>query len=154
MAASCKLLTHPPISLSIYFFQKLTLRQIIRDTLSQNHPSQLPKTAPPTVSNSTLNLTHPPSRIPIATAVPRIQSSYTEDTLEQLSDTFQQLEIDKGTSTSHTPISEGESIPYSIATMNDNTLSQTFTGVGYKPIYIKIYIQSIEKIIEYMRKNK
>ena len=82
------------------------------------------------------------------------QLSYVENTLKQLSDTFQQLEIDKGTSTSHTPISEGESVPYSIATMNDNTLSQTFMGVGYKPIHIKMYIRSMEKIVERVGKDK
>ena len=38
--------------------------------------------------------------------------------------------------------------------MNDNTLSQTFSGVGYKPIHVKIYIQSIEKIVEHIEKNK
>src|SRR5947208_3291124 len=39
-------------------------------------------------------------------------------------------------------------------TMNDNTLSQTFSGVGYKPIHIKMYIWSIEKIAEYTGKDK
>ena len=38
--------------------------------------------------------------------------------------------------------------------MNNNTLLQTFLGVGYKPIHIKIYIWSIEKIAEHVGKDK
>ena len=38
--------------------------------------------------------------------------------------------------------------------MNNNTLLQIFSGLGYKPIYIKIYIRSIEKIVEHVGKNK
>src|SRR4051812_48294418 len=107
----------------------------MRDTPQRNQQSQSSKTAPPTVSNSTSNLTRPASRIPIATAVPRTQSRYTVDTHEQLSDTFQQLELDGNTNSSRTPISRDESVHYFTTTMNDNTLSQTFSGVGYKPIH-------------------
>ena len=38
--------------------------------------------------------------------------------------------------------------------MNNNTLSQMFLRVGYKLIHIRIYVQSIEKIAECMKKDK
>ena len=41
-----------------------------------------------------------------------------------------------------------------MVTMSDNTLLQTFIGVGYKPIHIKIYIRNVEKIAEHVGKDK
>ena len=68
--------------------------------------------------------------------------------------TFKQLEIDEDPSSSQITTLQDEFLPYSIAIMNDNTLSQPFIGVDYKPIYIKIYVQSMEKIAEQVEKDK
>ena len=87
-------------------------------------------------------------------AVPRTQSRHTEETLDELSNTFKQLEIDEDPGFSRITTSQDEFLPYLMITMNDNTLSQTFTEVGYKPIYVKMYIWSIEKIAEHIGKDK
>ena len=127
----------------------------MRDIPQRNHESPLSKTAPLTGSNNMSNLARPPSKIPIAMAVPRTQPSYTEEeTLDELSDTFQQLELDRDTNSSQTLILHDEHILHTTTTMNDNTLSQTFSGVGYKPIHVKMYVRSVEKIAVWVGKDK
>jgi len=87
-------------------------------------------------------------------AVSRTQSRHTEETLDELSNTFKQLEIDEDPGLSRITTLQGEFLPHSMTTMNDNTLSQTFTGVGYKPIHVKMYVRSVEKIAEHVGKDK
>src|SRR5438034_483242 len=67
---------------------------------------------------------------------------------------FQQLEITKDLNSCRITTLWDEFLPYSIAKINDNALSQTFIGTDYKPIHIKMYIRSVEKIAKHMRKDK
>jgi hypothetical protein len=138
--------------------------QDMRDILNSEEPSKLSKVPSVTPIHRRLNFSQTdilfprPSfnRQPVVAVSSRASSPLriSEPAIDNdLARTFQQLDIEESdtvhipeSSESHTPILP-EIAPRSIK-MNDTSLSQTFTGMNYKPIEVEMFIESVEEIAE------
>src|SRR5438270_2166067 len=98
------------------------------------------------IEASSSNPTPRVSRIPVIGTIASAQSASTDDSLDILSSTLQSFEISKRTkvSSSTPPTESSKNILFK---MNDNSLIQPFSGAGYKPIHVKMYLKGVQLMV-------
>ena len=98
------------------------------------------------IEASSSNQTRRVSRIPVIGTIASAKSASTDDSLDILSSTLQSFEISKRTkvSSSTPPTESSKNILFK---MNDNSLIQPFSGAGYKPIHVKMYLKGVQLMV-------
>ena len=120
----------------------------MRESLTSLLSSRIPRPILATSRRLTSTQDHTFSTRPSLTHTFIAATGSISNTDDELTTSFQQLEIDDSTEPALTPQSFGTRTPIPVpsytAIMNDGILSQTFNGDNPKKIEVRMYIQSVE----------